>query len=615
MLKRSTEFWIWFCACMAFFGWVLSAFSLLGLGGYAAATALTIGSFWFASRGSFNRAKGRFWPKFKKRFLRLPAFLFLLLWTFSLIGAMAHPTIHFDSLSYRLPRVLHWFAEGKWHWIHTPDTRMNVIALSAEWVWAPVMLLTDSERVLSFINLISYALFPGLLFALFTRLGVRRRLAWWWMWLLPSGYCYLFQAGSLATDLFGAFFAVASVVYAFKAWESKSAYYLWISLLAIGFATGAKQTNLLAVPLWFLPAAASWRVALARPVGSLAVCGIAAMASYLPMCLANIHYAGTWKGFKVEPQSPFWSVVGNLFAIPLENLLPPVFPAARAWNEAMERFVETPFGANFAKFENFAHLYRGPSENLGGLGLLICAMALLGLVCLRSRAELARWYSSRKVAGLVVLLPWLLVFAFLASITIAKVARYLAFLYPFLIAGFLVLSGPLERKRWWRWAANLSLLSALLMLTISRQRPIVPVELAAKICSAAGFTSLAEKARSAYRWVPEVRATIDAFHAALPAEAKVAGYVSDAGNLEIPLWHPYGSRRVWRFFGTDSPATIRAKRIEYAIVDHTALNSSGAGTIEKWLEANPGVVIFHRGMPPEPDMPPNDAYLVKLRQD
>jgi hypothetical protein len=214
-----------------------------------------------------------------------------------------------------------------------------------------------------------------------------------------------------------------------------------------------------------------------------------------------------------------------------------------------------------------------------------------------------------------VVLPWVLVFAFFASITIAKVARYLAFFYPFLIAGLLVLSGRAESRRWWRAGAIASLAIALGMLAISRQRPIVPVEVAARACELLGQRNLAAKARSAYGWVPEVRATIDAFHAALPPETKVAGYVSEAGNLEVPLWHPYGSRRVWRFFGKDLPEAIRAKGVEYAIVDHTALASSGAGTIEKWLEANPGEVVFKRGMPPEPDMPPNDAYLVKLRRD
>ena len=42
-----------------------------------------------------------------------------------------------------------------------------------------------------------------------TRLGVRPRAAWCWMWLFPSGYGYVLQAGSVVNDMFGALLVLA----------------------------------------------------------------------------------------------------------------------------------------------------------------------------------------------------------------------------------------------------------------------------------------------------------------------------------------------------------------------------------------------------------------------
>ena len=55
-----------------------------------------------------------------------------------------------------------------------------------------------------------YLFFPGLVFSVLTRLGVSRRVAWHWMWLAPTGYCFVQQAGSIGNDAFGAMLAPAA---------------------------------------------------------------------------------------------------------------------------------------------------------------------------------------------------------------------------------------------------------------------------------------------------------------------------------------------------------------------------------------------------------------------
>ena len=54
----------------------------------------------------------------------------------------------------------------------------------------------DADRWTFLVNSICFVLLPGRVFSVLTRLGVPPKVAWYWMWLLPSGYCYLLQAAS-----------------------------------------------------------------------------------------------------------------------------------------------------------------------------------------------------------------------------------------------------------------------------------------------------------------------------------------------------------------------------------------------------------------------------------
>ena len=622
IFQRALELWILWCAGLAFAGWAFSAFSALGGAAYIGFSLVFV-VLVLVGRRQIPLPRSNWRRDLRKavrRFRRLPPFLYLCIVIFSALGALVYPTIHFDSLSYRLPRVLHWLAEGKWHWIHTPDSRMNVVATATEWIWTPIMLLTDSERVLACTNLISFCFLPGLLYAFFTRVGISRRLAWWWMWILPGGFCYALQAGSLATDAYATIFALGAVVYAFKASEARRPYFLWVSILAIGFATGTKQTNLIVVPLWFVVALLSRKLVIARPFATAAVVLVALGASFLPNCVANLKYAGSWNGFRLDLPSPFWAIVGNSFALPLENLLPPFFPPAREWNAAMLNFVETPFGSHFKKFEHFAALYRGPSENTCGLGLTTCLLLLGGLVsCRGAKCQSNEPFQTRLIRMTLLVAPWLLVLVYMTSVLIARSARYLAFFYPFLFAGILYLMDRPYRFRWWRAGVYLSLVITLVTIALLRQRPLLPVPLVADAAERFVSKNLADRTRNAFSFVPQVRKTIDAFHNALPPGTKVAGYICEVGHLELALWHPYGARRVWRYGAKDCldpnfSKELSDKGIEYAILDDISLERTKPSTIDEWLEVNKAEVVFSLGMPTEPELPPRQVWLVRFNR-
>src|SRR5438309_1055628 len=188
----------------------------------------------------------------------LPA-CFAVLAVLVFVGGALYPPSNHTALTYRTPRVLQWLTHGHWFWIHTANYRMNDRACGIEWLSAPLLLFTKSDRALFLINFLPFLLLPGLVFSLFRRLGVRPKVAWQWMWLLPTGYTFLLQAGSTGNDTFPTIYALASLDFGCRAWASKRVSDLCHSLLAAALLTGAKASNLplllpfviLLVPLLF----------------------------------------------------------------------------------------------------------------------------------------------------------------------------------------------------------------------------------------------------------------------------------------------------------------------------------------------------------------------------
>ena len=214
--------WVWFCEYLNCVGWTLSVLHQLNAAGYA--VALLLGG--VALMAWWKQTSARIfphisWRKLKRRFRRPFPLAFLILAAMAFLGGALYAPSNYDALAYRLPRILHWLAAGQWHWIHTIFSRVNDRACGIEWVSASFIALLRTDRPLFLINLVSFLLLPGLVFSLFTRLGVRRRTAWHWMWLAPTGYGFLLQAGSIGNDLFGAVFGMAAIDFALRARQEK----------------------------------------------------------------------------------------------------------------------------------------------------------------------------------------------------------------------------------------------------------------------------------------------------------------------------------------------------------------------------------------------------------
>ena len=543
----------------------------------------------------------------------------------SFLGGALYLSDNCDSNGYRVPRVLHWLGREQWHWIYTQDFRMNIVGCNFEWLSAPLILFTGTNRWIFLINAASYLMLPGLIFCVFTRLRVSPRVAWWWMWLLPSGWCFILQAGSDVNDSFAAVYALAMVGLALSARESKRAGDLWLSMLAAGLVTGVKQTNIPLALVWTIAAWPGARLLLARPAITALVVAVSLLVSALPGTILNMEHTGNWQGLPPGTLTSVWSrgtipwkLVGNLFLIPQQNLLPPLFPPAGAWNAAMQRFLQTPLGTHFAPFERFGYASWGVSEAEAGIGLGISVLTLVSLVSLRGLKPVAtdadKTNGNSFLRGMR-LAPWVSLLVFMAEICSYEGARLLAAYYPLLFPLLLAGRGHsrLVRQPWWQWFGLLVMLVAAGMLIVSRDRPLFPEhtiidKLEAKYPRAKIFSEI----DAAYAAPRAIRNERNDFINDLPPGERVVGYATIGGAFEPGLWWPLGQRRVERVLPDDTPQALRARGIHYVMVEDVALDAVGM-TIEQWIRRYDGNLVDQVAIQQDRHRPPTRLYLVLLR--
>jgi len=522
---------------------------------------------------------------------------FLVLASLAFLGGVLYAPSNYDAMAYRTPRVLHWLAEQRWHWIHTEFNRLNTRACAFEWVSAPLIAFARTDRFLFVINIISFFLLPGLIFSLFTRLGVSHRVAWYWMWIVPAGYCFLLQAGSIGNDLFGAVFALAALDFALRARSSQSPRDVWLSFLAAGLATGSKGSNLPLLLPWLIAVAPSFKFIRHKLVLAGAIAMVAILASFVPTAAMNVKYCGDWTGAAAEHSEylrgkPFLRLANNAVLLTIQNLVPPVFPFANAWNQNVQRWMPVAWRTELEKsFEPFgAHwgLSEMEIEESAGLGFGVTFLVLLSLgggiayshrSAARPLASLkygahSKLVMSSAVAALAVLM---------AKFGLGAISRLAAAYYPLYIPVFLLARSQeaVVRTKWWRCAASLVFFLAAVPMILSPARPLWPANSLLARADATNSHLLA-KAKTVYA---VQRQRYDAFAPArklLPADLTVLGVIT-SDDPETSLWRPFSHRRVEHVTATDSPQELHARGIEYTLVSAAVFNKTFQQPIEQWI--------------------------------
>ena len=593
--------WVLVCALLNVTGWVLSALHQLNRAGYLVVLSFTLAAalYWRLNH-SPPEAKRRTWSQIPVRFKRGLPLGFLILATLAFLGGALYFPSNYDGLAYRTPRVLNWLAEGRWHWIHTDFGRLNTRACGFEWLSAPLIALTKTDRLFFLINFIPFALMPGLVFSVFTRLGVPLKVAWRWMWIIPGGYCYLLQAGSIGNDLPGAVFALAAVDFALRARRSGRCEELWISILAAALMTGAKASNLPLLLPWLIAAWPALPLAGRRLAGTAVVCLIAAGVSVLPNSALNIKYCGDWTGMPAEGATanrgnPLVYLTWNLILIPVQNLAPPIFPLASAWNQNPQRVFPA---ALIADVENLfeaggAHLDLGELqiEEVAGLGFGVCVLLLAsfvaGLFKPAASDRVQAWQRAILAATFVALL------AFMAKSGFSAGGRLLTPYYA-LLAPALLLSRAQEqfvRRRWWKRAATTVFLLAALLVIVQPARPLWPANFVLERLRERNVApGLVARAAAVYAGYSRRGDAFAPAREALPSDANPLGIITH-DDPETSLWRPFGSRRIQHLRVADTNEAIRARQIRYVLISNEKLSMLTGGSAIDWITAHHAEVL------------------------
>jgi hypothetical protein len=614
--------WIWFCAYLNCAGWTLSALHELNAAGYSVALLIGfIALFVWRKKNSaqiFPKvSRAKIFHRFRKPF----PLAFLILASMAFLGGAIHAPNNYDALAYRITRVLHWLAENHWHWIHTIFQRVNTRGCGIEWVSAPFIALLKTDRLLFLINIVSFLLLPGLIFSVFTRLGVRRRVAWHWMWIVPTGYGFLLQAGSVGNDLFPAPFALAAVDFALRAKISRSPRDFFTSILAAALMTGAKATGLPLLLPWAVAILPSLKLILRWPVRTMAVCIIAFAASFLPNAILDEHYCGDWTGMAADRpgmvKSPAFKTSVNSGLAVIENLVPPVFPVAGKWNRMMDQLLSPEMQARLSRIMESPqcrfHLEQMQIEEIGGLGFGV-SFLLLASVAAASFARRAHSVCGSPWLACVRWSPVISLLALLSQSNLYEIARVLTPYYALLLPPLLACAGHnrLVKFFWWRATAFAVFFIAAGILIISPARPLFPAGIfLEKIHAAAAQHPSLARAETVYS---VYAARNDAFAPAkeiLPPGVKILGLIT-YDDPETSLWRPFGSREIKHVSPADTASDLKARGIEFVLVKGDAFGKWFNGSLDDWLKKMDAQVIQKIALRLRAGTPASDWYLVKL---
>ncbi len=600
--------WIIFGAACNVAGWSLSSIHQLNAFGLLIAIPL----FWFLMArlmglGLPQLPSNQIPIRWRKRFSSPFPAIFLLLAVLSLIGGFLYAPNNFDALIYRMPRVCHWLMAEQWEWIETTKNNLNTRSAGIEWWTTPMFAILKTDRLIFLINWVSFLFLPGLFFSLFRSMGVANRVALAWMWILPTGYCFVLQAASVGNDMLAAFFAVAAFDFGFR-WKRGGAYQCFaLALFSAAMMTAIKPTTLpLLLPFAFL-FFGMWRPAFARPAITLILALLFALSSFLPTAIINIRQCGDWTGAAAEHEKlgqvePLIGIATNTVNTTLQNALPPVFPLAVKWNQwilsiAPPSWIE----ANICSFEQGGARFSVSDfqgEESAGIGFGLTWLLVISLLLALRTKNLSTNHhhpsdARRRTYQFIIAFIFLIsLLAYFSRAGMSTVGRHIAPFYPFFFA--LLLSGPRQARvvslRTWRWLAAFAAISTLAMVIIVPSRPLWPSQ---TLLAGVGENSpkILQRAKAGYEVYAGRSDGLGPLRDALPVNAQVVGYLNNGLSPELPLWKPYLTRKIRHIMPGETLASLRAEGLRYFVFNTENFEFHRKMKPEEWVKSGGGIII------------------------
>jgi hypothetical protein len=587
--------WIWCCAYLNLAGWTLSALHELNPAGYSIAMLIGFAALFFWRKKTTEHFSPRICrPGLLRRFRRpLPA-IFLFVAVLIFLGGALYAPNNYDALTYRLSRMLNWLAAGQWFWIPTINDRLNYSTTAWEWIAMPLLALLRSDRGLFLINAMGLVLMPGLLFSVFRHLGVARRVAWTWMWILPLAYGYTTQAGSIGNDFTGALFCLMSVHCGLRARRSGWVSDIWLAGLAAALMTGVKLSNLplllpCLVAVW--PALGQLRKNLA---GSVAVAGIAVLVSAAPTVVLNQTHTGSWNGdpknlSQIQARSPGAALLGNSLLLLQQSFMPPVLPAAQKVGGWLDQQLPASWRQTLEdKFPRYhmTHLNELPQEEAAALGLgvtLLLLTAIGATVC-----GMGRTGSKQSVMALmspVGLAAWVSALVFMLKMGSEADPRLMLPYYPLAIIPILLLPAQnhLLRFRGWKLLIVLAALSVLPAVVLSPARPLWPAQrISERLARQHPDNPTLRRLATVYSAYAHRNDALAPLRAGLPDGVLKVGFLAGSNDTDYSLWRPFGSRQV-EYLQTGPDQSIPVPDdVEWIVVKRTAWLEASQVSLETW---------------------------------
>ena len=546
--------WILCCSCFVAAGWFLSLVKELNAVGYTLALALfaiLIGLHSSARLMAGKKYRAPYFKRLVRRFRHPMPLIYLLYLIAAFVGGALYAPSNYDALCYRIPRVLHWWDANQWYWIGGWNGRMDWSATGFEWLMLPQIILLKSDRFIFLINVISYALLPGMIYSSFIGLGIAKRVAWFWMWILPCAYCFVLQAGSIGNDTFAAVYFLAAIAFAVRSVRQSSWSDAMVSILAAALLTGTKASNiplLLPLALVMVP---MWRICLGRPAGTLIVLILATGLSFLPLAISNAYHSGDWAGDphnveKMKLKDPVAGILGNTLQVSLGAIAPPLFPFTNLWkSKSAEVLAMEPLSSIQKSFPRLSlELGEMPIEESAGLGL---GVLLIILVSVGSAIWISRSYPFTSRAAFFGLLSWAALLVYMTKMGSESGARLISPYYPGLLIPLLAFRSQacLTRQRWWKETAVICALTILPALLVNPARPLLPMQTLLGVLEEHHIIqSITPRAKTVYSVYGQRSDQLAMVRNQLPSGATAIGFVGTSNESEYSLWRPLGDRRV-----------------------------------------------------------------------
>ena len=603
-MSKILSVWIWGCAYLNCAGWGLSAIHELNAGGYAIALLFGFGLLLVWHKNISDKFQLNIcWRKWRGRFYRPLPLIFLLVAILIFLGGGLYAPTNYDALTYRLPRMLNWLSVEHWFWIPTNNDRMNFSTTTWEWLALPQLALLRSDRGLFLINAFGFLLLPGLFFSVFRQVGVARKVAWAWMWILPLAYGYATQAGSIGNDFTGMLFGLISVHFGLRARRSGAVSDIWVAGLAAALLTGVKLSNL---PLLLPCLVAVWpalRQLRKNLVGSVLVIIVAIIVSAAPTVALNQAHTGRWNGdpqnlTQVQVKSPGVALLGNVLLVLQQSLMPPVLTSAQkanGWlNEQLPASWRQALKEKFPRY--LTHLNELPQEEAAALGL---GITLLLLVAIGMAVGGWRWAGSYSgwlaLISPVGLAAWGAALFFMLKMGSEADARLLLPYYPLAIVPMLRLSAQnwLWHFRAWRILLLLAALSVLPAIILSPARPLFPaVGMSGRYAQNHPARAMAQRFAVVYSTYAHRHDSLAPLREHLPADEKKIGFVAGIDDPDYSLWWPLGKRQVIYLQNEVKNSAKIPDDIEWMVVKRTTWHEFSNLSLEDWAAQHHARIVF-----------------------